>query len=655
MLAGGSRIPDGGAERARDDGVPLGPCAQAAQVRVDRAHAQRPAAFDLRQREVGADRHLPGVVDRLGRCAEEAPRQLALAAFEALAQRDRLGRRDRHALAVGRVERADRVARHEQPAGEAAQALVAAPHARREAVRRDVVERLGGGDRVEHVRRRDRRGEGGEGVRIVRRAVRGAVAAEREDPAAALLCEQEQRARALGDGADQDQLVGIERAVRQPQVPARVAHADRELLLRRACVAEPLEPRRQPRRSPARRDHEVGREELLRAAVAALQDPHARDPVAVRPRRQPKRVAAVDQLHARERPHAAADVALDEGSAREQRVRARRGAREPVAADDEARLRERLAGRRAGGHELLAESGQQRVEAGLAVRQQRMRMAALRDRLAPLEAGRKDVALEHRHALVGVHQRARREQPGDAAADHHRVLSDPSHQRHLLVVGSRASLRRVVVEFPGELLPSRCSAAVQLALPEPLRDALDAAREVSPVGAERQPEQLRRRLLRRRRAHIGALERAHELRVARVGAQRLDRLLHERAQRIRRGALAVAQQARALQRVRGERARVTERAQRVPDRGGELGLGERQRLAVVGDGSRRAAELALRHRVEPLGPALAAPVAGVDAVAASAEPRSRHRARARSRCGPSSARWRRGRRRRCSTRTAGCA
>ena len=89
-------------------------------------------------------------------------------------------------------------------------------------MRRDLVERLGGLDRFEHVGRRDGGGKRGEAVGVARWTVRGAVAAEPEDPATAFLGEQEQRARVARTGADQHELVA-RRAGRRAATGGRLA------------------------------------------------------------------------------------------------------------------------------------------------------------------------------------------------------------------------------------------------------------------------------------------------------------------------------------------------------------------------------------------------------------------------------------------------
>ena len=420
--------------RARGDGrVVLGPRAQPAQIGVDEAHARRPRPRDLGQRQVGADRHLPGVIDGNARGAEEAAGEVALTALEAVAQRDRLGRGHRHSLPVRGVERADRVARDQQPRREAAQAVVAAADAGGEAMGRDLVERLGGLDRVEHVGRRDGGRKRSEPVGVARWTVHGPIAAEPEDPAPVLLGEQEQGARVTRPGADQHELVAVERIGGQGKRPAGVGDADLEALHRGALVAQRLEPGGDASRAAGGGDDQVRRERLLGAAVGTVQDPHAGDPLAVPAGGQPESVAAIDQRDARQLTNAAAHVALDEGPARERRGGARRCAGQLMATDHEAHLLERRAGWRPSRGQLGAEAGQQRVEKRLPVRQEGVGVASLRHRPAALEAGRQGVALDHGHPLVGLRKRPGGQQPGHAPADHDGVLTNASHVRFLLV------------------------------------------------------------------------------------------------------------------------------------------------------------------------------------------------------------------------------
>ena len=84
---------------------------------------------------------------RPGRTAGPGP----VAAGERVAQGGGLQRGRRHALGVGRVRAADRVADDEQPGREAAQPLVVAANVGRELVGGDVVEWLGVADRGEDV------------------------------------------------------------------------------------------------------------------------------------------------------------------------------------------------------------------------------------------------------------------------------------------------------------------------------------------------------------------------------------------------------------------------------------------------------------------------------------------------------------------------
>ena len=87
--------------------------------------------------------------------------------------------------------------------------------------------------RLGHLGRRDGRGECRVPVGVGRWAVRRAVTAEREDPAAVLLGEQEHRARALRRRPDQHHPVAAQGAGGQPQVAAGVGDVDVQPLLGR--------------------------------------------------------------------------------------------------------------------------------------------------------------------------------------------------------------------------------------------------------------------------------------------------------------------------------------------------------------------------------------------------------------------------------------
>ena len=163
----------------------------------------------------------------------------------------------------------------------------------------------------------------------------------------------------------------------------------------------------------------------LPSARRRIRTPVTRSPS--RARGQAERVAAIDQRDCGQLTHAAAHMALDERPAGEDRAGARRCAGQLMAADHEPHLLERRAGWRPGGGQLGAEARQQRVQARLPMRQQRVGVAALRHRPAALKAGRQGVAIHDGHPLVGLRERPGGQQPGHAAADHHGVLTDPSH------------------------------------------------------------------------------------------------------------------------------------------------------------------------------------------------------------------------------------
>ena len=209
-LAGCSSMPTTAMNAPGHDGVALGRRVQAAQVGVQRAHAQRAAA----RRPAAARGRRRSTAARRGRSARAAARKNRRASpcsplCQALAQRDRLGGGDRHALAVRRVERADRVAARQQARrGSGAAARSGAGRSRGSAwvaisssgSAAAIASSTSGGATAA--------ANAANAVGIGRRAMLGAVAAEREDPAPALLREQEQGAWAVRDGADQDQLLG---------------------------------------------------------------------------------------------------------------------------------------------------------------------------------------------------------------------------------------------------------------------------------------------------------------------------------------------------------------------------------------------------------------------------------------------------------------
>ena len=82
-------------------------------------------------------------------------------------------------------------------------------------MRRDLADRLGGLECIEHVGRSDRGGKRSKAFRVGWRTMVGAVPGQPEDPATALLGEQEECARVTGAGSDQHEFVARERVGRQ--------------------------------------------------------------------------------------------------------------------------------------------------------------------------------------------------------------------------------------------------------------------------------------------------------------------------------------------------------------------------------------------------------------------------------------------------------
>ena len=232
-------------------------------------------------------------------------------------------------LPVDRIERAQGVPAYEQSGREARHPVVAPPHARGVDVGDDGSDRRGRTERLAHVRRSDRGREGVEAGGVGGGSVLRPVAGDREDEPIVLLGEQEQRARQVGPGSDQHELVAVERAWREPQVPARVRDVHREPLLGGRREAERRQPRRHARAAPGRAHDQVGRQRLGAAAVRAPEDPHAGHAVAVPD--EPERVAAVEQAHVLVLAHPPPDVTLDQRPAGDDPAQPERGTGEPPA------------------------------------------------------------------------------------------------------------------------------------------------------------------------------------------------------------------------------------------------------------------------------------------------------------------------------------
>ena len=91
-----------------------------------------PVALDGGEAQVTEGRDLPGSVDEPRDLLEEAQRVRLVMGLQVAAQRHRLQGGRRHPLAIDRVERAHRVAEHQQAGREGGQQLVPAAHAGRD-------------------------------------------------------------------------------------------------------------------------------------------------------------------------------------------------------------------------------------------------------------------------------------------------------------------------------------------------------------------------------------------------------------------------------------------------------------------------------------------------------------------------------------------
>jgi len=113
-----------------------------------------------------------------------------------------------------------------------------------------------------------------------------------------------------------------------------------------------------------------------------------------------------------------------------------------VPAEDDAHLVHRRERRCARRDQLGDDARQQRFQARLAARQQRVGVRALRNPAAILVADGQPVALDHGDALVRVGQHSCGQQPGHAGANHHRVLADPLHLATFRSLGDAQQDRR---------------------------------------------------------------------------------------------------------------------------------------------------------------------------------------------------------------------
>lgn len=252
-----------------------------------------------------------------------------------------------------------------------------------------------------------------------------AIAAERQQPFVVLLGKQRHTARKVGARADHGELVR-RHDTGHPVGAGRVGDIDSKAGLLRALVAQLLEPGRDPRRAPGRRDDQFRGQIPLRARGIA--NPNSADPLAVRGGAQPARLAARSQLDVGEAPHPAPHVALDERPAGGDPYRPERRASQFVPGVGAAEIVDRREGGGPVLDHLVADSRKKLLDDLLAAHQQSVRLAALRHGTAALGARRQLVAVDHRDLLEGVGEHARREQAGDAAADHYRPFADPSHE-----------------------------------------------------------------------------------------------------------------------------------------------------------------------------------------------------------------------------------
>lgn len=243
--------------------------------------------------------------------------------------------------------------------------------------------------------------------------------------------------RACNDGAEVNAwIAGL------PAVAAgRVAHADADLILGRALVAERFEPRRRPRAAPAGVEREVGVERL--PILSLLLEPDAGDRAPVRRGEQAVHPRPFEHLDVREREHAGPERRFQQGAAdrdaAETALEPRFVAAELVPAE--------AAGEVTGGGARLEQfglqAGEERLHGVEATGEQTVHVAPLGHAFAVLGRSGEVILLHDRHALEAFAQHARGQQPGHAAADHDGVCAQ------ILTVGAIRSHGNLSVKGKG--------------------------------------------------------------------------------------------------------------------------------------------------------------------------------------------------------------
>jgi hypothetical protein len=216
---------------------------QLADVPIDEALHRRARAPYLGVTQVVANRNVPWRIHDLRGAPEETPCEVVGALPQTPLQRDRFLRRDRHALAVDRIEAANGVAEHQIAFRKICEPFIAPAQVGSVAVGDQIGQRLRPGDDIVDFSGRQRCDIGEKSLLVVGRVV-AEKATDADSPGVVLLCEDD--AVAPGGGAARNDNAQFTAKLRRMAAiePRLVTDPDINSLGRRPPVTQCFEPRR---------------------------------------------------------------------------------------------------------------------------------------------------------------------------------------------------------------------------------------------------------------------------------------------------------------------------------------------------------------------------------------------------------------------------
>ena len=275
-----------------------------------------------------------------------------------------------------------------------------------------------------------------------------------------------------------DGQVAVERRlVAQPVVPAGEGQPDRNPLLRGPVVPVLGQPVGRGRATTAGVDHQVGLDQFDAATGAPGSDPHPADPADIPVGGgvdlQPENLGVLGHPYVRQGPHPGRQLIVEDRAVPRHAERPGADRLQPLIADVVPQGTD-VGDRAAGGDRVLGQAREQLRQDLLAASQHQLGMPGGRPgHRATAQGG----PIDDEHVGEGLGEHPCRQQPGHAAAEHHRTVSHASsgHGRPPQAgwVGSRSRQRR-----------SRGNPATRPTAFQPM------------IGEDRRPEHLRRCRLR---------------------------------------------------------------------------------------------------------------------------------------------------------------